>query len=55
MDEDVVEEPSHVLHKPGCPKITEAVEEHPAGTRFERKVAPRECWICRPAITMMLW
>jgi hypothetical protein len=55
VTEDTVEQ-AGTLHRPRCPTLDEAaeVERHPAGVAIRRKIAPKECWICEPAVEMVL-
>jgi hypothetical protein len=55
ITEDTVEQ-AGTLHRPGCPELDEEaeVEQHPAGSALRRRIAPRECWTCKPAVEMVL-
>jgi hypothetical protein len=55
VTEDTVEQVG-TLHRPGCPKLDEGseAERHPAGSALRRRVAPKQCWTCEPAVEMVL-
>lgn len=51
---ETVEEPNGAMHRLGCSELREAVQVHEAGVLLERKVTPKECWRCEPALELVL-